>query len=325
MNMHTRWLTVVLSVALTATIFLPSLAHAADKPAAANAQKTFASPDEAVKALVEAVRASDNKTLLKILGSDARTWLSSGDSVADQGDRERFLAKYDAKNALVMEGDEKAILNVGEDDWPFAAPIVKRGDSWAFDAVAGREEVINRRVGRNELDTIQTLRAIVDAQREYAAADADKNGFHDYARKFRSRPGKKDGLYWPAQADEPESPLGPLLAVASREGYDLPSGKAKQQPYHGYYYKILTRQGKDAPGGAFDYLVKGKLLGGFAVVAYPVSYGVSGVQTFVISHDATLYEKDLGPATAKTAPAMTTFNPDSSWSEVTDMASASDL
>lgn len=320
MKMHTRWMTLTVLIVMGTSIFLSLLVQAAEPSSSAKSPQAFASPDEAAKGLVEAIRANDNKALLKVFGSDANTWLFTGDKVADQAEKNIFLAKYDAKNSLELDGEDKAILNVGEDDWPFPAPIIKHGNSWKFDTAAGREELINRRVGRNELNTIQTLRAIVDAQREYASADADHNGFHDYAQKFRSLPGKKDGLYWPTKADEPESPLGPLLAVASREGYT--AQKTTRQAYHGYYYKILTRQGKSAPQGAYNYMVKGKLLGGFAVLAYPVKYGVSGVQTFIINHDAIVYEKNLGAATAKVAPAMTSFNPDSSWNELTDTTSS---
>jgi hypothetical protein len=319
MIMNNRWISLTAIILTGASIFLSVIVQAAETQPSTKVQQTFASPDDAVKSLVEAIRATDKKALLKVLGTDASAWLYTGDKIADESEMGRFIAKYDAKNSLELEGDNKAILNVGDDAWPFPAPIVKKGGVWKFDAAAGREELINRRVGRNELSTIQTLRAIVDAQREYAAADADQNGFHDYARKFKSSPGKKDGLYWPNQAGEPESPLGPLLAVASNEGYTLQ--KAKRQPYHGYYYKILTKQGKDAQGGTYNYLVKGKLLGGFAILAYPVSYGVSGVQSFMVNHDAIVYEKNLGSATSNTASKITSYNLDSSWSETSDTPS----
>jgi hypothetical protein len=316
MKIHSRWLTVALSAVLTATISFSLMAQSVGNKATTSPQQLFASPDEAVNGLVEAIRAGDAKSLLKVIGPDARAWLFTGDAVADKADMHRFLARYEEKNSLVMEGNDKAILNTGSDDWPFPAPIVKQGEFWKFDAEAGREEVINRRVGHNELNTIQTLHAIVDAQREYAATDNDRNGFNDYAPRFRSQSGKKDGLYWPTKAGEPESPLGPLLAVSASEGYNLQAGNAKQQPYHGYLFKILTKQGKEAPGGAFDYMVKGKLIGGFAVVAYPLTYGVSGVKAFIVNHDNVIYEKDLGPDSSKIGAAMTTYNPDSTWSKV---------
>jgi hypothetical protein len=287
----------------------------AAKPAApAVKQRTFASPEEAAKALADAVRALDKDALLAVVGPNSASWIFSGDKVADVNDWKTFLAAYEAKKTLRKEGDAKVMLDVGADDWPFPAPIVKHGATWAFDANAGREEIINRRVGRNELDTIQTLLAIVDAQREYAAADADGNGFADYARRFRSTPGKKDGLYWPDEAGKAPSPLGLLVAVASKEGYGKePPKEGQPAAYHGYHYRILTSQGKNAPGGAYDYMVKDKLLGGFAVVAWPSSYGASGVMTFLVNHDGVVYEKDLGAQTAATVTAMKAFNPDATW------------
>ena len=288
---------------------------AAAKPAAAKPaakQKTFASAQEAAAALAAAVRAESVDDLLGVVGPDSKSWIFSGDGVADRADWKRFLEAYDQKNALQATGD-KSVLEVGNDAWPFPAPIVKGKDGkWAFDAKAGREEILNRRVGRNELNVMQTLLAIVDAQREYAAADPDKNGFADYARRFASTPGKKDGLYWQATAGEPQSPLGPLAAEAAREGYAKAKGATKQA-YHGYYYGVLTSQGKNATGGAYNYDVGGKLLGGFGVVAYPATYGVSGVMTFVVNHDGVVYEKDLGAQTTSVGAAMTRFDPDKTW------------
>ena len=290
-------------------------APAAAKPAAAKPaakQKSFASAQEAAAALASAVRAANKDELFAVVGPDAKSWILSGDDVADRADWKKFLDAYDQKNNLQATGD-KAVLEVGNDAWPFPAPIVKGKDGkWAFDAKAGREEVLNRRVGRNELDTIQALLAIVDAQREYAAADLDGNGFADYARKVRSSPGKKDGLYWPDEAGKPQSPLGPLVAEAAAEGYGKDKS-GKPQPYHGYHYKLLTSQGRNASGGAYDYVVGGKLLGGFAVLAYPASYGNSGIMTFVVNHEGVVYEKDLGAGTAAAAAAMTRFDPDKTW------------
>jgi len=304
--------------ALVAVPASQAWAQAAAAPAAAKSaakQKTFASAEEAAKALVEGVRAKNREAVLAVVGPGSASWLLSGDSVADANDWGKFLAAYDQKNALESK-DGKSILVVGNDAWPFPAPIVKRGSQYAFDTNAGREEILNRRIGRNELDTMQALLAVVDAQREYAAADADGNGFADYARKFRSSPGKKDGLYWPTEGNAPQSPLGPIVAVASREGYgkgQAPAKEGQQAPYHGYYYKIITSQGKDAPGGAYDYMVGNKLLGGFAVVAWPASYRNSGVVTFIVNHDGVVFEKDLGPQTASIAAGMTRYNPDSTW------------
>ena len=276
-------------------------------------QRAFATPDEAARALVEAARAKNPGDLLAVVGPGAGAWLFSGDRDADANDWARFVAAYDEKRALEAKGDRLAVLQVGPDDWPFPAPLVKRGATWSFDASAGREEILNRRVGRNELDAVQTILAIVDAQREYAATDADGNGFADYARRFRSTPGRKDGLYWPTQAGEAESPLGPLVAVAAREGYGKQADAAKPSAYHGYYYKILESQGAHAHGGAYDYRVGDKLLGGFAVVAWPATYGVSGVTTFLVNHEGVVYEKDIGAGTPTLAPSITHFDPDSTW------------
>jgi hypothetical protein len=289
------------------------------KPAATSPkpppQRTFAAPEEAVQALVEAVRAGDANALLVLVGPHSRSWLFSGDAVADRADWQRFVEAYDKKHAVTKEGDRKAILVVGEDDYPFAAPIVEKGGKWSFDADAGREEVINRRIGRNELDTIQTMLAVVDAQREYAHNDADGNGLADYAPRFVSSPGKKDGLYWPAKAGEPESPLGSLAAKAVTEGYGGKGKTARPQPFHGYYFRMLKGQGAHAAGGKYDYEVKGRMLGGFAAVAYPAKYGVSGIMTFIVNHDGVVFQKDLGPNTASVAEKMKTFDPDKSWTK----------
>ena len=308
----------LVAAVLAATVTLglnDANAQAAPAPAAAKSavkQSTFASPEAASAALADAVRARDPQKLLAIVGPGSGDWLFSGDPVVDTNDWKRFLAGYDEKHSFEDKG-ARSVLQVGKDDWPFPAPLVKKGSQWTFDANAGREEILNRRIGQNELDTMQTLLAIVDAQREYAASDADGNGFADYARRFLSTPGKKDGLYWATQTGQPESPLGPLVAVAAREGYKKPADKQPQQAFHGYYYKIVTSQGKDAPGGAYDYMVGDKLLGGFAVVAWPARYRVSGVTTFIVNHDGVVYEKDLGANGAAVAASMSRYNPDPSW------------
>ena len=299
-----------LPLATTAWAQAPAAKPKAHAPAA---QSTYASPEAAAKALADAVRAGDGNALLAVVGPSSKSWLLSGDPVSDREGWARFLAGYDKKNSIAKDGDAKATLLVGDDDWPFPAPLVQKGGKWRFDAEAGREEVINRRVGRNELDTIQTLLAIVDAQRIFASKDPDGNGVADYAAKFISSPGKKDGLYWETKPGEPESPLGPLVGEASAHGYNVKTAGAKPQAYNGYLYRIVTSQGKDAPGGKYDYLVKGKLFGGFAVVAYPATYGNSGVKSFIVNHDGVVYEKDLGAATATTAAAMTQYNPDKTW------------
>jgi len=282
--------------------------------AAAAQQKTFVSPEDAVKAVIAAARSNNDKELLAIFGAQAKDLLSSGDPVADKQRRARAIAAYDEKYRIDTKGEEKIIV-IGKQDWPFPIPLVKKGEAWVFDTDKGREEILNRRIGDNELFTIQALLAVVDAQREYATKDRDRNALLEYAQKFISDPGKKNGLYWPAKAGEPQSPLGPIMTQMSSEGYQV-KAPATPVPYHGYYYRILTAQGKDAAGGAYSYLVKGKLIGGFAVVAYPAEYGNSGVMTFIVNHDGKVFEKNLGPNTAAVAKGMKEYNPDSTWTEV---------
>lgn len=276
-------------------------------------QKSFAAPEDAGKALADAVRAKDVGALLAVVGPKSRSWLFSGDEVADREAWDKFLLAYERKHSISQRADGRAMLLVGDGDWSFPAPLVKKEGAWVFDSAAGREEIINRRVGENELSAIQTLLATVDAQREYAAADLDGNGYNDYARRFISSPGAKDGLYWPATANQPLSPLGPLVGQAAREGYGKKGVKGRAQPYHGYNFRLLTAQGVNAPGGAYSYLVNDRMIGGFAVVAYPARYGVSGVMTFMVNHDGTVYEKNLGKNTEGEALKMRRFNPDASW------------
>jgi hypothetical protein len=298
-------------------LLLPALlivmAGAVSAPAATarQGQKTFASPEEAVKGLIEAVRSKDSKALVAILGPGSKEIISSGDPVADNSARERFVSLYDEKNAIEGAETGRAVLSVGNEDSPFPIPLVKKGKVWRFDAKAGKEEILNRRIGRNELAVIDVLGAYVDAQREYAARDRDGDGAIEFAQRFRSTPGKKDGLYWAAKEGEEESPFGPLVAKAANEGY------AKENTaYHGYHYRILRGQGKDAEGGAFDYLVKGKMILGFAAVAYPAKYGSSGIMTFMVNQNGIVYQKNLGKNTAKIALSMKLFNPDKSWKKV---------
>ena len=296
-----------LLVALVLLAFSPS-------PAATAQQKSFSSAEEAVKAAVAAARSNNDKEMLAIFGAQAKDLIFSGDPIADKQRRALFLKAYDERNRLATEG-ENTILIVGKQDWPFPIPLVKKGQSWTFDAEKGKQEILNRRIGENELYTIQVCRAIVDAQREYAIKDRDKNALLEYAQKFVSDPGKRNGLYWEAKQGEPQSPLGPIMIRARSEGYQgKPS--ATPSPYHGYYYKILTGQGKDAPGGAYSYLVKGKMIGGFAAVAYPAHYGNSGVMSFIVNYDGKVFQKNLGKNTTAIAAGMTEYNPDSTWSVV---------
>lgn len=277
-------------------------------------QKGFKSADEAVKAAVAAARSNDDKEMLAIFGPQAKEILFSGDVVADKQRRGQFIAAYDEKNRLDAKGDER-ILVIGKQDWPFPIPVVKKGEGWVFDTAKGKEEILNRRIGDNELYTIQALLAVVDAQREYALKDRNTNGLLEYAQKFMSDAGKKNGLYWQTKAGEPESPLGPIMNQAQGQGYQFKPSSIPA-PYHGYFYRILTAQGKDAPGGAYSYLIKGKMIGGFAVVAYPAEYGNSGVMTFIVNHDGKVFQKNLGKNTATVAKGMKEYNPDKSWTAV---------
>jgi hypothetical protein len=281
---------------------------------AASEQKAFAPGEEAVGAFVKAMKEDNNEELLTIFGTDANELISSGDEVADRQRREMFVKAFDEQHKIEPEGD-KLVLIVGRNDWPFPIPIIKQEQQWIFDTAAGKEEILNRRIGRNELDTIQVMLAIVDAQREYAMKDRDGDGLLEYAQKFMSDPNKKNGLYWQTKEREESSPLGLFAAKAKREGYSKAKSPEEPQPYHGYFYRILTAQGANAAGGAFDYLVNGKMIGGFAVVTYPAEYGNSGVMTFVVNHDGVIYQKDLGENTEQEAQAIKLFDPDKTWTK----------
>ena len=282
----------------------PAAKQPAPKPEAH--QVAFGSPEEAVTALVGAVSADDTPRLTGILGKDAMKAYSSGDTVADKGAHQRFLAAYGESHQIEMESDSKAVVEVGKASWPLPIPLRRQGDKWFFSAREGLQEIINRHVGANELSAIQVCLAIVDAQREYATQDRDDNGMLEYARKFVSSKGKRDGLYWESSEGEPQSPLGPLVAKARGEGYAA-------QPYHGYFYRMLEAQGKAASGGAYGYVRNGKMIGGFALVAYPARYGGSGVMNFIVNQEGVVYQKDLGPDTASAAKRMKRFDPDRTW------------
>ena len=279
--------------------------------------KDYKSPEEAVKALVAALSAHDGKMLLAIFGNTSgnKQLVSSGDEVADKTNRERFVQAYQDKNQIVRVGGNKAVLEIGKDGWPFPIPIVRAGNVWHFSAKDGRREILNRRIGTNEIDTIQVCLAYVDAQSEYASKDRNGDGVLEYAQKFMSDPGKKNGLYWETKEGEQESPLGPLIGEAKKFGYKKKLGNAPT-PYYGYLYKILKTQGRNAPRGAYGYVINGRMVGGFAMVAYPAVYGSSGIKTFIVSQDGVVYEKDLGKNTASRAQEMEKFDPDRSWSKV---------
>jgi hypothetical protein len=275
-------------------------------------QKDFGSPEEAAQALVTAAKAGDARALLEVLGTDAQPVIDSGDPVRDRHARERFLQAYEAAHAFESGAEGTTQLQVGADKWPFPFPLQRRGARWSFDSSAGAEEIINRRVGENELDAIQACLAFVDAEREYYSRNPQKQPLLQYAQKLESSAGQKDGLYWPTTGDEPQSPLGEQFARARSEGY-FQNGVAVGQGYRGYTYRLLTAQGPNAAGGAYDYLVNGKMIGGFALLAVPVEYGNSGVMSFIVNHDGVVYSKDLGADTTKAAGAIAAFDPDSSW------------
>jgi hypothetical protein len=279
--------------------------------AEARAPRLAGSPEEIYKSFVDALRAGDRAAMLKMLGPEAKDIVSSGDDTADREVWRRFVEKYDQAHKLDAEGGRVGLV-VGADDFPLPIPLVPDAEGWRFDTEAGRQEILNRRVGRNELDVIQVCLAYVDAQREYYTLLArGKGGLFEYAQRIRSTPGKRDGLYWPTRPGEPPSPFGGLAVRAQSEGY-----RATDRAYHGYFYRVLTGQGSDAPGGAYDYIVRGHMIGGFALVAFPASYGQSGIMTFIVNHDGVVHQKDLGPETSRIAQTMKVYNPDQTWRRV---------
>jgi hypothetical protein len=285
--------------------------------ASSGEQKRFNSPQAAVDSLVAALRANDTAKLKQIFGPESGEIVSSGDPVADQNQAKKFLAAYDQRHRLEEQPGGATSLLIGNGDWPFPVPIVKLDDKYVFDTLAGKDEILNRRIGRNELDTEQVCLAIIDAQREYAQRRPMGGDLPEYAQKLISDPGKRNGLYWSTKEGEAPSPLGPLAAEASDEGYAAAvaarAAGSGPQPYHGYYYRLLTSQGPSAPGGPSEYLVGGHLIGGFGVVAYPAQYGNSGIMTFMTNHDGVIYQRDLGPNTAQIAKSMTAFDPGAGW------------
>jgi hypothetical protein len=308
-----RWL-IVPAFFIAATMFMPGAATVSQ--AAGIQQKSYCSPEEAVKSLVTAVRAHDMKEMLAILGPGSRELIYSGDEAADRTGRDKFLRAYDEMNILQQESPNKMTLCVGTDNWPMPIPIVKKGEKWVFDTSKGKKEILNRRVGRNELRVMEVLNAYVDAQHEYATKDCKGGGKVEFAQRLISTEGKRDGLYWEAGEGEEESPLGPLVAQAAKEGYANPN----LQPFHGYYLKILKGQGKHADGGAYNYVVKEKMILGFAIVAYPAEYGNSGVMTFMVNQEGTIYEKNLGKNTKRLVEALKIFDPDKTWKKTGEIA-----
>jgi hypothetical protein len=291
------------------------LASSAPCLAQSSNEKTFASPGDAVLALYDAAKLNDTQAMNAIFGSNAQKIVNTGDAVADKNTVANFIRRYDQMHRVVQEPDGTVTLYVGADNWPAPIPIVKNSSGqWYFDTEAGMKEILYRRVGTNENDAIDTLHTLVEAQREYGAQMHDGSKTKQYALKFISTAGKQDGLYWKTDDSQPPSPIGPLVADASSEGYTAQQGTPT--PFHGYYFRILTKQGPAAKGGARDYEVNGALTKGFAFVAYPAQYRNSGVMTFIVNQDGTVYQKDLGSDTEKLGAAMTEYNPDAGWTRV---------
>jgi hypothetical protein len=300
---YTLSIVVALSIAAV-TFVLPVSAQEAK-------QKIFGSPEEAMKTLAETVRAADLKGVMAIFGPEGEDIVSSGDEVADKNALDQFVKEYQEKVDFVKEKEDRFSIIIGNDSWPFAVPIVKKGEGWVFDTKSGRKEVLNRRIGRNELNAIQVCRAFVEAQREYASTDRERDGIIQYAQKIWSDPGRRNGLFWEPGEGEPPSPMGPLVADAARAGYKKKG--VKPIPYHGYYFKILKGQGPNGPGGEYHYVINGHMVAGFALLAWPAEYGVSGIMAFQVNQNGTVYQKHLGPKTEELVKVMTRYNPDKTW------------
>jgi hypothetical protein len=307
----------LLTMAIVAAVcgVSPTTLHAADQKAALP-QHAFASPEEAIKALLEATQAKDKAALNQIFGPDANLLLT-GDAVQDANNAAKFAKAMAEGCQQVPEGADKITLEIGTNNWPYPIPLVKTNSQWLFDTDAGKEEIINRHIGKDELHAIGVCGAYVDAQRQYATLNAKGSGTAKYALKFKSAPGAKDGLYWEAAGGEAASPFGPLVAEAQVEGYGSKEGSG-HHPFHGYFFKILTRQGKDAPGGKMNYISHGNLTKGFALVAWPEHWDQSGIMTFIVNQDGKIYQRNLAEKTAKCAGAMKEYNPDSQWTLVQD-------
>lgn len=291
--------------ALTASLFglTPALA----------APSVFQTPEDAAAALAAGVKAESGKQILAVLGQESREWVFTGDKPTDKKNWGDFLAAYEAQHTVVELEDGKATLIIGPNRYPFSMPIIRVAGGWRFDPKQGKEEILNRRIGKNELTTIEVLHQIVLAQGEYLLMRRGANGRAEYATRLDSTPGKQDGLYWPTAPDEPPSPLGPLVAESETRGYDKQSRKLA---FNGYRFRMLPGQGPDAAGGERTYTVDGVTQGGFAVLAYPASYGLTGVKTFVVNQEGQVYEKDLGPKTSEIATKTALYNPDKTWKRV---------
>ena len=299
---------------LAATVVIALALTAASTQAQSLAQASFASPADAVKALRDASADQDLDRTRSLFGPEI-SYLGSGDPIADKLELKRLAAKMDERKHLVQVNDSRVVVYIGADNWPFPIPIVSDSSGkWRFDTAVGREELLDRRIGHNELAAIRTMRAYAQAQVDYSAVDYDGNGVKEYAQRLiSSSHHEKDGLYWKTEGDEPQSPLGPLIAEAAASGYGKKSGAEGKRPFVGYYFKVLTKQGANAPGGAKDYIVDGHMVRGFGMVAYPAMWGSSGVTTFVVGPDGIVFQKNLGPKTSEIAPAIDAYNPDRTW------------
>jgi hypothetical protein len=277
-------------------------------------QSFYDTPDGAVDALVAANRKGDKQALLDILGPQAEKLIYSGDPVADRDAQEKFIAAYDAGHRLETAGDDKDVLVVGLRQWPVPLPVVRTERGWRFDTVAGEQSIIDRRIGRNELNVINVCRAYVEAQRDYAAWHKKKYGYAAYAQRLTSTQGHKDGLYWPTAPDEDQSPFGPLMAEAQADGYDYIAGP--RTPYHGYIFRVLRRQGPAASGGERDYVVNGHMTRGFALIASPAMYGNSGIKSFIVNQNGIVHERDLGRETPSLVAGIDSYDPSDEWQTV---------
>jgi hypothetical protein len=301
-------------ILLTVLAVIPLSCLAAPAPPAG--AERFPTPDQAAKALLDAARSGDHDRIAAVFGARHAELLSSGDEIEDQNNRATFVAEAEEKMSVEKAGENRATLRVGKANWPFPIPLVKNGGGWWFDAEQGREEIIDRRIGRNELSALSVINGYLEAQFEYADVDRDGDEVAEYAQKLWSEPGKFDGLYWEAEPGQPQSPLGPLVAAARAEGYGAKGATDRPSPYHGYYYRILTRQGSRASGGKYDYIINGNMIAGFGLVAFPAEYGSSGVMTFIVSHQGRIYQKDLGPKTGELAAALKEYDPEAGWERV---------
>ena len=282
--------------------------------AAAAPQATYATPEAAVDALMAALKTDTDSAMIAVFGEEHKDLIVQSDRAATSATRAKVLAAMQTLRVLKEPSPNRRVLVIGDEAWPMPIPIVRAGDRWRFATEEGADEIVNRRVGGNERNAIYVLRAYVDAQRAYAAKDRDRDGVLQYAQKVTSAPGKHDGLYWPVDAakDEEVSPFGPLIA----DGGAYAKGRVAGDPYRGYYFRILTRQGKNAAGGAYSYVINGRMIAGFAMVAYPAEYGNSGVMSFIVSHNGKVYEKDLGKDSTAIGAKMTAFDPGAGWKEV---------